>query len=60
MTKTAWVVSNNYYKASSGRVVTQWPYGTLLYGALTKMLGGISESTRATREPAGAMEGRGR
>jgi len=50
MTKTAWVVSNNYYKAPSGRVVTQWPYGTLLYGALTKLLGRVSESTRTVRD----------
>jgi cation diffusion facilitator CzcD-associated flavoprotein CzcO len=49
MTKTAWVVSNNYYKVPSGRVVTQWPYGTFLYGALTKLLGRVSESTRTVR-----------
>jgi cation diffusion facilitator CzcD-associated flavoprotein CzcO len=49
MTRTAWVVSNNYYKAPSGRVVTQWPYGSLLYGALTKLLGRVSESTRTVR-----------
>lgn len=30
MAKTAWVVSNNCYKTASGRVVTQWPYGTAL------------------------------
>lgn len=41
--KTAWVAANNYYKADSGRVVTQWPYGSLLYGALTKGLGRVSE-----------------
>ena len=52
MAKTAWVVSNNYYKTPSGRVVTQWPFGTLLYGALTKLLGRISESTRTVRMPA--------
>lgn len=49
MTRTAWVVANNYYKAPSGRVVTQWPYGSLLYGALTKLLGRVSESTRTVR-----------
>ncbi len=48
LAKTAWVVSNNYYKTPSGRVVTQWPYGTLLYGTLTKSLGRISETTRTT------------
>jgi cation diffusion facilitator CzcD-associated flavoprotein CzcO len=49
MAKTAWVVSNNYYKTPSGRVVTQWPYGTFLYGALTKVLGRISETTRTAQ-----------
>ena len=34
MRGTAWVVSNNYYKAPSGRIVTQWPFGPLLYGVL--------------------------
>lgn len=43
--KTAWTSANNYYKADSGRVVTQWPYGALLYGALTKLLGRVSERT---------------
>ncbi len=46
MAKTAWVVSNNYYKSPSGRVVTQWPYGTFLYGVLTKLLGRVSETSR--------------
>ena len=49
MAKTAWVVSNNYYKSPSGRVVTQWPYGTLLYGLLTKLLGRVSETTRTIK-----------
>jgi cation diffusion facilitator CzcD-associated flavoprotein CzcO len=53
MAKTAWVVSNNYYKTPSGRVVTQWPYGTLLYGALTKLLGRISETTSTIKSPNG-------
>jgi len=44
--KTAWVVSNNYYTAPSGRVVTQWPYGVIVYGALTKLLGSLSETCR--------------
>ena len=53
MRKTAWVVSNNYYKTPSGRVVTQWPYGTLLYGVLTKLLGRISETTRTVKRANG-------
>src|SRR5690606_39010628 len=28
---TAWAVSNNYFKASSGKIVTQWPYSPLVY-----------------------------
>lgn len=41
--KTAWVQSNNYYKSPSGRVVTQWPYGAIVYAAVTKVLGRPSE-----------------
>lgn len=46
--KTAWVQSNNYYKSPSGRVVTQWPYGAVIYALVTKLLGRPSE--RITRE----------
>ena len=49
MAKTAWVQSNNYYKSSSGRVVTQWPYGAVVYRAVTKLLGRPSE--RVIRRP---------
>ncbi len=49
MSNTSWVVSNNYYKTPSGRIVTQWPYGAIPYGILTKVLGPPSELvTRAT------------
>jgi cation diffusion facilitator CzcD-associated flavoprotein CzcO len=40
---TSWAITNNYFKAASGKVVTQWPSGNLLYRALTKLLGPISE-----------------
>jgi cation diffusion facilitator CzcD-associated flavoprotein CzcO len=46
MRGTAWVVSNNYYKAPSGRIVTQWPFGPLFYGLLAKTLAPLSERTR--------------
>jgi hypothetical protein len=46
MEGTAWKVSNNYYKSASGRIVTQWPFGALLYGVLTKVLAPLSETTR--------------
>jgi cation diffusion facilitator CzcD-associated flavoprotein CzcO len=44
--RTSWAVTNNYFKAPSGRVVTQWPYGNLHYRLLTKVLGPSSERTR--------------
>ncbi len=54
MRGTAWVVSNNYYKAPTGRIVTQWPFGPLLYGLLAKTLAPLSEQTRVvvdSRQP---------
>ncbi len=62
--KTSWVLANNYYTTPSGRVVTQWPYGAIAYGVLTKLLGRPSErvwrsstsdldSPAPAREPAG-------
>jgi cation diffusion facilitator CzcD-associated flavoprotein CzcO len=48
MAGTAWLVSNNYYKSSSGRIVTQWPFGFVFYGVLTKILGRVSETTRVS------------
>ncbi len=52
MVGTAWTVSNNYYKSASGRIVTQWPYGSVPYGILTKTLGPLSQVT-TRRKPAG-------
>ena len=49
MDGTAWQVSNNYYKAASGRIVTQWPFGALFYGLLSKVLSPLSETTRVAR-----------
>jgi cation diffusion facilitator CzcD-associated flavoprotein CzcO len=46
---TSWTMTNNYFRAPSGKVVTQWPYGNELYRWLTKALGRISEiSSRRT------------
>ena len=47
---TAWTVSNNYFKAANGKIVTQWPYSPLAYRALTTSLGHWSETLR-TRSP---------
>ncbi len=62
MDGTAWTVSNNYYKSPSGRIVTQWPFGALFYGALTKVLAPLSETTSvvdgaAAPAPEGATQG---
>jgi cation diffusion facilitator CzcD-associated flavoprotein CzcO len=52
MKGTAWVVSNNYYKASTGKIVTQWPHGALFYGFLTNVLGRVSSTARRVAAPA--------
>jgi cation diffusion facilitator CzcD-associated flavoprotein CzcO len=41
---TAWAVSNNYFKADTGKIVTQWPFSPLVYWAMTKALGPWSET----------------
>ncbi len=46
MRGTAWVVSNNYYKAATGKIVTQWPHGALLYQFLTNVSGRLSSTAR--------------
>jgi cation diffusion facilitator CzcD-associated flavoprotein CzcO len=43
---TSWTMTRNYFKAPSGKVVTQWPSGNLTYRVLTKLLGTMSETTR--------------
>lgn len=48
--KTSWVVSNNYYKSESGRVVTQWPYGAVIYRVLSKLLRRPSQSIELSKE----------
>ncbi len=55
MDGTAWVVSNNYYKSPTGRIVTQWPFGAFFYGVLAKTIARPSEFARVTaRAPAPA------
>jgi len=46
MKGTSWQSCRNYFTAASGRIVTQWPYGAVLYGLLTKALGPLSEQAR--------------
>jgi hypothetical protein len=50
MQGTSWTLSNNYFTTADGKVVTQWPYGNLVYALLTKLLGRVSEAAR-TRRP---------
>ena len=45
MVGTSWTMSNNYFKAPTGKIVTQWPYGNLHYRVLTKIAGRVSETT---------------
>jgi hypothetical protein len=46
MAGTSWTVSNNYFKAPTGKIVTQWPSGCTVYRVLTKLFGRVSETTR--------------
>ncbi len=50
MAGTAWEVSNNYFTTSNGKIVTQWPFSALDYGALLKTLGPLSETVRRRDE----------
>lgn len=42
---TSFAQANNYYRGSTGAIVTQWPYGAGVYGMLTKLLGRASETS---------------
>jgi len=49
MEGTSWTVSNNYFRSPSGKIVTQWPSGNMVYRAMTKLFGRLSEFTRRRR-----------
>jgi cation diffusion facilitator CzcD-associated flavoprotein CzcO len=49
MEGTSWTMTDNYFKAPTGKVVTQWPYGNMGYRLATKAMGRISETTRRRR-----------
>ncbi|MFB8386755.1 flavin-containing monooxygenase [Microbacterium sp. NPDC055910] len=38
MAKTSFTQGQSYFRSKSGRVVTQWPEGAIVYGLLTRML----------------------
>ena len=44
MKGTSWSATRTYFTSPTGKIVTQWPYGNLLYRVLTKILGPVSES----------------
>ncbi len=46
MEGTSWTMTHNYFRSPTGRIVTQWPSGNLVYRTLTKALGRTSETTR--------------
>src|SRR5262249_8778174 len=46
MRGTSWTMCNNYFRSSTGKIVTQWPSGNVVYRVLTKLLGRPSETTR--------------
>ena len=51
MEGTSWTMTNNYFRSSTGKVVTQWPSGNVVYRLVTKVLGSVSESTRRREGP---------
>ena len=46
MEGTSWTLTNNYFRSSTGKIVTQWPSGNLVYRVLTKLFGRVSETSR--------------
>ncbi|WP_418060740.1 flavin-containing monooxygenase [Pimelobacter simplex] len=51
LAKSSWAVGDNYFKSkTTGRIVTQWPDGALVYTLLTRLL--AVPSARVTRRSA--------
>ncbi|MDA8044179.1 MAG: NAD(P)/FAD-dependent oxidoreductase [Actinomycetota bacterium] len=50
---TTWAVSHNYYKSSTGKIITQWPYSPGVYGLMVRALGRYSQRPRATADISG-------
>jgi cation diffusion facilitator CzcD-associated flavoprotein CzcO len=49
MSKTSWVEANNYYKSSTGRIVTQWPFDAFSYRVLARIFYRIGLKHQRTR-----------
>jgi cation diffusion facilitator CzcD-associated flavoprotein CzcO len=46
MEGTSWLLTRTYFTSATGKVVTQWPFGAVLYGVLVRTLGRLSEIDR--------------
>jgi cation diffusion facilitator CzcD-associated flavoprotein CzcO len=46
MAGTSWTTTSNYFTSSTGKIVTQWPYGNWIYTVLVRLFGRASETTR--------------
>ena len=51
MEGTSWTMTSNYFRSATGRIVTQWPSGNMVYRVATKVLGSVSEVTRRREDP---------
>ena len=52
---TSWAIAENYYKAPTGKIVTQWPYSPGIYGVLVRALGRLSQS-RSCRQMSDSID----
>jgi cation diffusion facilitator CzcD-associated flavoprotein CzcO len=46
MRGTSWTATRTYFTSPTGKIVTQWPSGNVVYRVVTKLLGRPSEKTR--------------
>jgi cation diffusion facilitator CzcD-associated flavoprotein CzcO len=53
---TVWAMSDNYYKSSTGKIVTQWPYSPGVYGLMVRILGRWSQRVRPRPARDGGVE----
>jgi cation diffusion facilitator CzcD-associated flavoprotein CzcO len=44
MEGTSWTMSNNYFRSATGKIVTQWPSGNMVYRVLTKIPSRMSDT----------------
>ena len=47
MQGTSWTIEQQLLQVGTGKIVTQWPRGNVVYRVLTKLFGGVSETDRA-------------